>query len=174
MDMKFFKCSHCGNIVAYVQSNGPKVSCCGEEMKELVANTTDAATEKHVPVVEIDGNLVTVSVGSVTHPMEGSTTSSGSASRPSRATSARLLSPVRSPRSPLPWHPATSLWLPMSTATSTVCGRRLDFLSMLCSRALSGHGSFSREELASIREPTGKKPSFRCVCNVLCDGKGVK
>ena len=39
-------------------------------MKELVANTTDAATEKHVPVVEIDGNLVTVSVGSVTHPME--------------------------------------------------------------------------------------------------------
>lgn len=46
MDMKFFKCSHCGNIVAYVQSNGPKVSCCGEEMKELVANTTDAATEK--------------------------------------------------------------------------------------------------------------------------------
>ena len=70
MDMKFFKCSHCGNIVAYVQSNGPKVSCCGEEMKELVANTTDAATEKHVPVVEIDGNLVTVSVGSVTHPME--------------------------------------------------------------------------------------------------------
>ena len=40
MDMKFFKCSHCGNIVAYVQSNGPKVSCCGEEMKELVANGT--------------------------------------------------------------------------------------------------------------------------------------
>ena len=37
-------------------------------------------------------------------------------------------------------------------------------------RALSGHGSFSREELASIREPTGKKPPFRCVCNVFCDG----
>ena len=47
MDMKFYKCSHCGNIVAYVQDNGPKVVCCGEEMKEMVANTTDAATEKH-------------------------------------------------------------------------------------------------------------------------------
>ena len=167
MDMKFFKCSHCGNIVAYVQSNGPKVSCCGEEMKELVANTTDAAT---FPWLRLTATwLPSPWVPSPT-PWRRSTTSSGSASRPSRATSARLLSPVRSPRSPLPWHPATSLWLPMSTATSTVCGRRLDFLSMLCSRALSGHGSFSREELASIREPTGKKPPFRCVCNVFCDG----
>ena len=68
--MKFYQCSHCKNIVAYLQDNGPKVSCCGEEMKELVANTTDAAKEKHVPVVEVNGNLVTVSVGSVTHPME--------------------------------------------------------------------------------------------------------
>ena len=64
--MKFYQCSHCKNIVAYLQDNGPKVSCCGEEMKELVANTTDAAKEKHVPVVEVNGNLVTVSVGSVT------------------------------------------------------------------------------------------------------------
>ena len=68
--MKFYQCSHCKNIVAYLQDNGPKVSCCGEEMKELVANTTDAAKEKHVPVVEVNGDLVTVSVGSVTHPME--------------------------------------------------------------------------------------------------------
>ena len=30
MDMKFYKCSHCGNIDAYVQDNGPKVVCCGE------------------------------------------------------------------------------------------------------------------------------------------------
>lgn len=67
---EIYKCSHCGNIVAYVQDNGPKVVCCGEEMKEMVANTTDAATEKHVPVVTVDGNQVTVSVGSVTHPME--------------------------------------------------------------------------------------------------------
>ena len=40
---------HCGNIVAYVQDNGPKVVCCGEEMKEMVANTTDAAHGKACP-----------------------------------------------------------------------------------------------------------------------------
>ena len=38
-------------------------------MDELVANTTDAATEKHVPVVTVDGNNVTVQVGEVAHPM---------------------------------------------------------------------------------------------------------
>ena len=38
-------------------------------MTELVPNTTDAAQEKHVPVVEVKGNTVKVSVGSVAHPM---------------------------------------------------------------------------------------------------------
>ena len=70
MEMRFHRCSHCGNIIAYVNDHGPKVSCCGEEMKELVPNTTDAAGEKHVPVVEVNGDTVKVSVGSVTHPMQ--------------------------------------------------------------------------------------------------------
>lgn len=43
--------------------------CCGQKMTELVPNTTDAATEKHVPVIEVSGNEVTVKVGSVEHPM---------------------------------------------------------------------------------------------------------
>jgi len=63
------KCNHCGNIVAYVTDKGVPVVCCGEKMQEIVPNTTDAATEKHVPVINIDGNIVTVSVGSVAHPM---------------------------------------------------------------------------------------------------------
>ena len=67
--MKFYKCNHCGNIVAYVQDNGPKVICCGEEMVELVPKTADSAVEKHVPVVEVEGNLVKVIVGSTLHPM---------------------------------------------------------------------------------------------------------
>ena len=70
MEMKFRKCSHCGNIIADVQPSGVPVVCCGEEMAELVPNTTDAAGEKHVPVITVDGDLVTVTVGSVTHPME--------------------------------------------------------------------------------------------------------
>ena len=69
MEMKFFKCAHCGNIVAYVQDSGVKVNCCGEEMGERIPQTADSATEKHVPVVKVEGNLVTVTVGSTLHPM---------------------------------------------------------------------------------------------------------
>lgn len=67
--MKFYECSHCHNIIAYVKSSGVPVVCCGEPMKELIPNTTDAAGEKHVPVIQVDGNKVTVTVGSVEHPM---------------------------------------------------------------------------------------------------------
>ena len=69
MTQRFFKCAHCGNIVAFVQDKGVPVVCCGEPMRALEANTTDAAQEKHVPVVEVNGSLVTVTVGSVAHPM---------------------------------------------------------------------------------------------------------
>lgn len=70
MEAKFFKCNICGKIVAVVKDSAGKMTCCGSDMKELVANTTDAAVEKHVPVLEIEGNLAKVSVGSVAHPME--------------------------------------------------------------------------------------------------------
>ena len=69
MEQKFYICKHCGNIVAAVKESGVPVVCCGEKMSELVPCSTDAATEKHVPVVTKEGNIVTVSVGSVTHPM---------------------------------------------------------------------------------------------------------
>lgn len=69
MEQKFFICEHCGNIVARVKDSGVPIVCCGEAMKELVANTTDAAVEKHVPVYQVEGNTVSVTVGSVDHPM---------------------------------------------------------------------------------------------------------
>ena len=68
--MKFYVCKHCGNIIAYAYDAGVKVHCCGEEMEEMVAGTVDASKEKHVPEIIIEGNLVTVKVGSVEHPME--------------------------------------------------------------------------------------------------------
>lgn len=68
--VQFFKCLKCGKIVEVVNKGCPVVVCCGEEMKELKANTTDGATEKHVPVIVRDGNAVTVKVGSAPHPME--------------------------------------------------------------------------------------------------------
>ncbi|NLZ69343.1 MAG: desulfoferrodoxin [Spirochaetales bacterium] len=67
--MRFYRCKHCGNIIGKIYDSGVPVVCCGENMYELVANTTDAATEKHVPVIKVEGNLVTVTVGSVEHPM---------------------------------------------------------------------------------------------------------
>lgn len=65
---KFFMCSICGNLIEMVESKGPKVVCCGKPMNELVANTTEASVEKHIPVVNVDGNKVNVQVGSTLHP----------------------------------------------------------------------------------------------------------
>ncbi len=70
MEQKFYKCAHCGKIIAVVKETGVPVMCCGQKMDELVPNTTDAAQEKHVPVIEVAGNIVTVTVGSVLHPMQ--------------------------------------------------------------------------------------------------------
>ncbi len=67
--MKFYICKHCGNIVAMVKESGAPISCCGEKMSEIIPGTTDAAVEKHVPVIEVNGNIVTVTVGEVIHPM---------------------------------------------------------------------------------------------------------
>ena len=69
-DIRFFICKHCGNIITMVHDAGVPVVCCGEKMSELVPGSTDAATEKHVPVVEVNRNEVQVKVGSVAHPME--------------------------------------------------------------------------------------------------------
>ena len=68
--MKFYVCNHCGNIIRYEKDTGVPVMCCGEKMEELVPGTTDAAQEKHVPAIEINGDVVTVRVGEVEHPME--------------------------------------------------------------------------------------------------------
>ena len=67
---QFFKCKKCGKIVEILSKGCPVVVCCGDEMIELKANTTDGATEKHVPVIEQNGDKVTVKVGSAVHPME--------------------------------------------------------------------------------------------------------
>jgi superoxide reductase len=67
--MKFFKCEKCGKIVAMVKESACDTMCCGEAMKEIVANTVDAAKEKHVPEYKVNGNVVEVNVGSVEHPM---------------------------------------------------------------------------------------------------------
>ncbi len=66
---RFLRCSHCGNIVGMIHDSGVPVICCGEPMKELVPNTVEASQEKHLPVVSVSEGIVTVKVGSASHPM---------------------------------------------------------------------------------------------------------
>jgi len=68
--LEIYKCDVCGNMVEVVHGGKGQLVCCGEPMTFLKENTTDAATEKHVPVIEtVDGGYK-VKVGSVAHPME--------------------------------------------------------------------------------------------------------
>ncbi len=68
--LQVYKCGVCGNMTEVVHASGGELVCCGQPMNLMTENTTDAATEKHVPVIEkIDGGFK-VMVGSVAHPME--------------------------------------------------------------------------------------------------------
>lgn len=67
--LEIYKCMTCGNIVEVTHGGDGELVCCGEPMKKMAENTTDAAREKHVPVIDkIDGGY-TVKIGSVAHPM---------------------------------------------------------------------------------------------------------
>ncbi|MBP5492763.1 MAG: desulfoferrodoxin [Clostridiales bacterium] len=69
MEIKIYRCNRCGNIAIKLVDSGVPMMCCGEKMEALVPSSVDASLEKHVPVITRDGNLVSVSVGSVAHPM---------------------------------------------------------------------------------------------------------
>lgn len=67
---KIYRCEVCGNIVQVVHSGGGTLVCCGKKMIELEEKNVDEGLEKHVPVLTVKGNIVTVKVGSIPHPME--------------------------------------------------------------------------------------------------------
>ncbi len=67
---KFFICKHCGNLIGLIDGKGVPVVCCGENMQELIPNTTKASTEKHLPVVSFADGKLDVTIGSVPHPTE--------------------------------------------------------------------------------------------------------
>ena len=63
-------CEKCNNIVELIDGKVNDLSCCGNTMKRLEANTFDAAVEKHVPIYEKVEDELLVRVGEVEHPME--------------------------------------------------------------------------------------------------------
>ena len=69
MELKIYKCMHCGNIIEVIEDHGVPVICCGEPMKQFKAGETDGAAEKHVPAVTVEGGVIRVQVGEVAHPM---------------------------------------------------------------------------------------------------------
>ena len=78
MSTKFYKCRHCGNVIHKVVDSQIPVICCGERMQELIPNTVDASTEKHVPfvtnIIECDcagtcERMLKIQIGTTLHPM---------------------------------------------------------------------------------------------------------
>lgn len=69
MEQKFYRCAKCGKIIAVVEDRPTPTICCGEPMAQIIPNTSDGAGEKHIPVYQVEGNLVRVVVGEVIHPM---------------------------------------------------------------------------------------------------------
>ena len=65
-----YKCNVCGNMTEVVHTGAGELVCCGQPMQLMKENTVDAATEKHVPVIEKTDTGVKIKVGEVPHPME--------------------------------------------------------------------------------------------------------
>ena len=68
--VNYYKCPICGNIIEVLNGDIKRVKCCNKDIELLVANTTDAALEKHIPIYEINNNEIIVKVGENIHPME--------------------------------------------------------------------------------------------------------
>ena len=97
MKQKFYRCAHCGQIIAIVKETPVPVMCCGEAMKEIIAGTTEASVEKHIPVYTIENNVVKVSVGSVEHPMSNEHYIEWISLQTSHGNQRKLLSPTMKP-----------------------------------------------------------------------------
>lgn len=67
--MTIYKCPICGNIIYLAHGNKDLIKCCGVDMEEIIPNTVEAAVEKHIPVYEIEGDNIKVTIGEVVHPM---------------------------------------------------------------------------------------------------------
>lgn len=68
--LQLYRCNVCGHMVMVFHQGTGTLTCCKQPMELVVENTTDAAKEKHVPVIEKTSTGYKVKVGSVPHPME--------------------------------------------------------------------------------------------------------
>ncbi len=67
--MNLYRCSICGNVISLLSGDADHITCCGEKMQKLKANTVDASHEKHVPACTVKDDQIFVQVGETIHPM---------------------------------------------------------------------------------------------------------
>lgn len=70
-ELGFYVCKECGvelQVIRTGKSTG-EAGPFSDKLKLLKANSEEAATEKHIPDVTVDGDTISVAVGSVLHPM---------------------------------------------------------------------------------------------------------
>ena len=65
----FYICPMCGNIAVKLEDAGIPLLCCGQAMDEMPMNPQDVSVEKHKPVLERLGDVLTVKLGEQEHPM---------------------------------------------------------------------------------------------------------
>lgn len=126
MELKFYVCKHCGNIIAFAKNSGVPVICCGEKMEELIPNTVDAAHEKHVPVITREKNRVTVKIGSIPHPMTEEHFIEWICLHTTQGNQRKCLAPRATNRKPASWFAmmmkSLQLW---NTAICTAYGKQM-------------------------------------------------
>ena len=69
MELKFYYCEDCDNVVIMLRDSGVPMTCCGQPMIELVPGGLDGSQGRHTPVYQVEGNRVMVTVGTMEHPM---------------------------------------------------------------------------------------------------------
>ena len=70
MAVKFYRCRHCGNVIVKCVDSKVPVVCCGEQMQELIPNTSEGSGEKHIPDIKrLNDCRIKIQIGSIAHPM---------------------------------------------------------------------------------------------------------
>lgn len=67
--MKFYSCNHCKNSIIQLEKNNVSITCCGEEMEEMIPGSIEASKEKHIPKIIQKDDVTIVEVGDIKHPM---------------------------------------------------------------------------------------------------------
>ena len=67
--MNFYAVSPHSEVVTFLNNFGAPISSCGRRMRPLASGSGGGSPEVHVPILSINGNEVTVHVGTQPHPM---------------------------------------------------------------------------------------------------------